>query len=110
MFEDSMMESGGQIKTKSKYWMIATFGLNAAILATMILIPLIYPEALPKNSLTASLSAPPPPPQNKERPNPPPRPRAAAASAAPSSAPNLAQSTKAASKKDCRLSSVVRRR
>jgi len=25
MFEDSMMESGGQIKTKSKYWMIATF-------------------------------------------------------------------------------------
>ena len=25
MFEDSMMESGGRIKTKSKYWMIVTF-------------------------------------------------------------------------------------
>ena len=25
MFEDSLMESGGRIKTKSKYWMIATF-------------------------------------------------------------------------------------
>ena len=40
MFEDSLMESSGRIKTKSKYWMIATFTLNAAILATMILIPL----------------------------------------------------------------------
>jgi protein TonB len=67
MFEDSMLESGNRIKTKSKYWMIATFALNGAILATMILIPLLYPEALPKNSLTASLTAPPPPP--------PPRPR-----------------------------------
>ena len=31
MFEDSMMESGGRIKTKSKYWMIATFVLNGLI-------------------------------------------------------------------------------
>lgn len=51
MFEDSLMESGGKIKTKSKWWMIATFGINGAILATMILIPLLYPEALPKSSL-----------------------------------------------------------
>ena len=35
MFEDSLMESGGKIKTKSKYWMIATFSLNAAVVATM---------------------------------------------------------------------------
>jgi protein TonB len=52
MFEDSLMESGGKIKTKSKYWMIATFGFNALILATLILIPLLYPEALPKNAMT----------------------------------------------------------
>ena len=50
MFESSLMESGGQIKTKSKYWMIGTFVFNAAILATMILIPLLYPEALPKTA------------------------------------------------------------
>src|SRR6201996_8237862 len=62
MFESSMMESGGQIKTKSKYWMIGTFIFNAAILATMILIPLLYPEALPHTALTAMISAPPPPP------------------------------------------------
>ncbi len=28
MFEDSLMESGGKIKTKSKYWMIGTFVFN----------------------------------------------------------------------------------
>ena len=52
MFEDSLMESGGKIKTKSKYWMIATFVFNGVILATMILIPLLYPEALPKTAPT----------------------------------------------------------
>jgi protein TonB len=58
MFESSLMESGGQIKTKSKYWMIGTFVFNGAILATMILIPLLYPEALPKTAMTAMLTAP----------------------------------------------------
>ena len=60
MFEDSLMESGGKIKTKSKYWMIGTFAFNGVILATMILIPLLYPEALPKTAMTAMLTAPPP--------------------------------------------------
>ena len=31
MFEDSLMESGGRIKTKSKWWMIATFVFNGII-------------------------------------------------------------------------------
>ncbi len=53
MFEDSLMESGGQIKTKSKYWMIGTFIFNGAILGTMILIPLLYPEALPKTAISS---------------------------------------------------------
>src|SRR5438067_12086202 len=70
MFEDALMESGGKIKTKSKYWMIGTFIFNAAILATMILIPLLYPEASPKTAMTAMLTAPTPPP-------PPPSPPAA---------------------------------
>ncbi len=65
MFEDALMESGGRIKTKSKYWMIATFAINGAILATLALIPLLYPEALPKTAMTAmpyGAAAPPPPP------------------------------------------------
>ncbi len=71
MFEDSLMESGGKLQTKSKYWMIGTFIFNASILAVMILIPLLYPEALPKTAMTAMLSAPPTPP-----PPPPPPPPA----------------------------------
>ena len=51
MFEDSLMESGGQIKTKSKYWMIATFSFNSIIVAILILIPLLYPEALPTTAI-----------------------------------------------------------
>ncbi len=62
MFEDSMMESGGRIKTKSRYWMIVSFCFWGGILGALILIPLIYPEALPKSMMTASLTAPPPPP------------------------------------------------
>src|ERR1700733_11807955 len=65
MFESSLMESGGQIKTKSKYWMIGTFIFNGAILATMILIPLLSPEALPKTAMTGML---PPPPQQIVKP------------------------------------------
>jgi protein TonB len=36
--------------------------LNAAVVAVMILIPLLYPEALPKTAMLAMVSAPPPPP------------------------------------------------
>lgn len=69
MFEDSTFESTGRIKTRSRRWMFATFTLNGAILVTLILIPLIYPNALPNHALTALLVAPevpkpqtPPPP------------------------------------------------
>ena len=37
MFEDSLMESGGRFKTKSKYWTIVGFVLNGRILAALIL-------------------------------------------------------------------------
>jgi len=60
MFEDSTFESAGRIKSKSKYWMIATFVTNGSILVLLILIPLIYPEALPKAAMQMALVAPPP--------------------------------------------------
>ena len=47
MFEDSTFESAKRIKTKSGRWMLVTGGINAAVLLLLILIPLIYPEALP---------------------------------------------------------------
>ena len=61
MFEDATFESTGRIRTRSRRWMIATFTLNAAILAALILIPLIYPEALPNRLMSILLTAPPPP-------------------------------------------------
>ena len=48
MFEDSTFECNGRIRTRSSGWMIATFTLNASILLVMVLVPLIYPQALPR--------------------------------------------------------------
>ena len=47
MFEDSTFESYGRIHTRSRIWMIATCAFNGSILLAMVLVPLIYPSALP---------------------------------------------------------------
>ena len=70
MFEDSLIESGGKIK-RSKWTTFVSFFLQAILVGVLILIPLIYTEALPKQQLMTFLVAPPPPP-------PPPPPPAAA--------------------------------
>jgi len=72
MFEDSTFESGGRIKTKSGRWMMFTGIINGSILILLILIPLIYPEALPKGAMQTLLFAPPPPPPSPPPPPPPP--------------------------------------
>jgi protein TonB len=64
MFEDSTFESGGRIKSGSGPWMIPMFIAEAAFLILMVLIPLIYPEALPKAAMQMALVAPPPPPSS----------------------------------------------
>jgi periplasmic protein TonB len=69
MFEDAVFESTGRIRTHSAAWMSATLVLNGTILVVLVLIPLIYPEALPEQALTFLLAAPPPPRQTP----PPPR-------------------------------------
>ena len=62
MFEDATFESNGRIRTRSRGWMIATFLFNGGILLGLILIPLIYPEALQRQSFAFLLTAPAPPP------------------------------------------------
>jgi protein TonB len=62
MFEDSTFESTGRIRTRSRRWMLVTFALNGSVLLALILIPLIYPEALPQRLMSILLTAPPPPP------------------------------------------------
>jgi periplasmic protein TonB len=59
MFEDSTFESGGKIHSRSPAWMIATFLCNGSILLALILIPLIYPEALPRQAIAFLMQAPP---------------------------------------------------
>lgn len=67
MFEDSTFESTGRIHTRSRGWMAATFLFNGSVLIWLILVPLIYPEALPRQALAFLLTAPaPPPPAPKE--------------------------------------------
>ncbi|HTW58107.1 MAG TPA: TonB family protein [Terriglobales bacterium] len=70
MFEDSLIESGGKLKTKRGRTSLVAFIIEAMIVGVMILIPLIFTEALPKGTTMFLLVAPPPPP-------PPPPPAAA---------------------------------
>jgi len=71
MFEDSLIESGNKLKTKRLGTTILSFLLQVGLVGILILIPLIYTDALPKGNLMTFLVAPPPPP-------PPPPPPAAA--------------------------------
>ena len=70
MFEDSLIESGGRLKTKRGWTSLVSFALEFMIIGVMVLIPLIFTEALPKGQMMFLLVAPPPPP-------PPPPPAAA---------------------------------
>src|SRR6202047_722898 len=62
MFDD-LLESTNEKKKTNKGWGFILSGVvQALILAILILIPLIYTEALPKAMLSTLLVAPPPPP------------------------------------------------
>jgi protein TonB len=58
MFEDSTFESTGRIKTRSRRWMIATSTINGSILLALILIPLVFPNALPQQVMPYLMVAP----------------------------------------------------
>jgi protein TonB len=70
MFEDSLLESGGRLKTKRGRTTTVAFILEMALVGVLVLIPLVFTEALPHQQLMTFLVAPPPPP-------PPPPPAAA---------------------------------
>jgi protein TonB len=71
MFEDSLIESGGRLSTKRGMTTTVSFIFQAVLVGILVLIPLLFTEALPKTQLMTFLVAPPPPP-------PPPPPPAAA--------------------------------
>jgi protein TonB len=62
MFEDSLIESGNKLKTKRGVTTVFSFLIQVFLLGILILIPLIYTDALPKQQLMTFLVAPPPPP------------------------------------------------
>jgi protein TonB len=70
MFEEMVVSSPKGKKTNKPWTVILSGVVQATFLAVLILIPLIYTEALPKASLATLLIAPPPPPP----PPPPPQP------------------------------------
>jgi periplasmic protein TonB len=70
MFEDSLIESGGKLRTKRGMTTTLSFVLQVALIGVLVMIPLLFTEALPKTQLMTFLVAPPPPP-------PPPPPAAA---------------------------------
>ncbi len=51
MFEDSLIESAPRFKTKRLSTTILSFTLQVGLIGVLILIPLIYTDALPKTQL-----------------------------------------------------------
>src|SRR3981189_2360476 len=70
MFEEMVVSSPNPKKTNKPWTVVVSMLFQAAFLCILILIPLIYTEALPKTMMATMLTAPPPPPP----PPPPPAP------------------------------------
>ena len=68
MFEDSLVESTGRIRTRSKYFAIGSFALQALLLTALALYPFLHPATLPRQALTMLLTAPPVPSAPANRP------------------------------------------
>jgi len=62
MFDDLVESSVVRKKTHKSWTIILSTIIQAMVLIVLILIPLIYTQALPKAMLTTLLIAPPPPP------------------------------------------------
>src|SRR5579863_8097772 len=70
MFDDLLESTVVKKKTNKSWTVLISTIVQATILGVLVLIPLIYTEALPKAMLSTLLIAPPPPPP----PPPPPQP------------------------------------
>jgi protein TonB len=62
MFEEMVVSNAKNKKTNKPWTVVISMVLQVAFLALLILIPLIYTEALPKTLMSSILLAPPPPP------------------------------------------------
>jgi protein TonB len=62
MFEDSMVESGGKIRTKKGSTVFVSAIVHVVLVLVLIVVPLIFTEQIEGARLTSFLVAPPPPP------------------------------------------------
>src|SRR3989442_6875218 len=62
MFEDSLTEWGGRLKTKRGAKTVVSFIFQVILIGLLVPVPLTSTEALPKQQLMTFLVAPPPPP------------------------------------------------
>src|SRR4030088_2848242 len=62
MFDEMVVSSPNSKKTNKPWTVVLSMIFQTAFLAVLILIPLIYTEALPKTMMATLLVAPPPPP------------------------------------------------
>ena len=62
MFEDSLLESAHRFRTRRGATTAFSVVLQSAVLGALVLLPLIYTEALPRFQMLGTLPPPPPPP------------------------------------------------
>jgi protein TonB len=61
MFEDSLVESSGMLRRRNPWTAAMSFAIQGMIAVVLVLLPLLYTEALPWRQITAIVNAPPPP-------------------------------------------------
>jgi protein TonB len=59
MFESATFDSRGALPNQAPRWMLLTFAANLAIVAALIVVPLLYPSVLPYRFLPRTLYVPP---------------------------------------------------
>ena len=62
MFEDSLVESSGRLGRGNPWTVSFSFVIQGLLAGVLVLLPLIYTEALPWRQITAMVNAPVPPP------------------------------------------------
>ena len=68
MFEDSLIESGGVLKTKRNVVTAASLALQCVLVAALAALPLLYTEALPRGWIAPIVKIGPPPGQAAPQP------------------------------------------
>ena len=62
MFEDSLFDSGKWVKRRSPWVTLFSFLVQAGLIGVLVLVPILYPEAPPRQQFMTFLEAPPPSP------------------------------------------------